>query len=157
MVEGCLILQNELKSDDRGIFSEIYKENIPNFSIAQLNYSFSYAGTLRGLHKTPYGKLVTCVKGKVFDVCLDLRPDSNSYKNYTYTDLDQDSLNQIYIPPNCGHGFYAYEDSILIYAQSELYDPNKDECFCYLGYNIKWPAVPKFISNRDKGSCNDIS
>jgi dTDP-4-dehydrorhamnose 3,5-epimerase len=152
-VNDCLLIENLLFKDDRGIFSEIFKLVPESFKVKQVNYSYSHKGVLRGLHKTPYAKLVTCVQGKVFDVCLDLRKDSETYKQHQSIILDSKELNQIYIPPNCGHGFLAYEDSLLIYMLDDRYDPNTDRTYCYNDYGIQWPFKPKIISNKDSKAC----
>ena len=152
-IKDCYILKASIYNDHRGSFSELHKASSNSFNCKQVNYSFSKSGTLRGLHKAPYSKLVSCVYGKVFDVCVDLRPDSPTYMRSVYLNLDN-NLEQLYIPPNCAHGFYAYTDSIILYLQDGEYQKEKDETFCYKSYNIPWPAKPIFISEKDEKICN---
>ena len=149
----CLVYEPNLFEDKRGIFSELYKTTTHNVNIKQINYSYSHTGVVRGLHRTPYAKLVTCVKGKVFDVCLDLRESSPTYKQWFGIDLSETNLNQLYIPPYCAHGFYAYESSILIYGQTDVYNKEQDETYCFSDFGVKWPVDGPYIIS-DKDSCN---
>lgn len=152
-VRDCFIITPQLFKDERGIFAEIYKNSNNMFSCAQVNYSFSKQGTLRGMHKAPYAKLITCLQGKVFDVCLDLREDSETYGKYFALNLYPDSMKQLYIPANCAHGFYSYTDSTVMYLQDGEYRKEADEGFCYKNYGIDWPEEPSIISNRDSSCC----
>lgn len=155
-IQDCFWIKPDIFRDHRGIFSEIFKYSAsePSFKPVQSNYSFSKNGTLRGIHRTPYAKYVTCVRGRVYDVCVDLRPDSSTYEQYFGIILDSYQLNSIYIPPFCGHAFLAIEDSLLIYQQNQEYDPKLDETFCYKNYNINWPIPISIISQKDSQICN---
>ena len=64
-------------------------------------------------------------------------------------------MSSLYIPPYCGHGFLALEDSILIYQQSQEYNSKVDEAYCWKDFNIEWPINPSIISEKDKNSCSD--
>ena len=152
-VKDCVIIEPNLFSDQRGVFSEIYKLSNNLFDCKQVNYSFSKKGTLRGMHKAPYSKLITCIEGEIFDVCLDLREDSPTYLKYFGTKLNPRSMRQLYIPENCAHGFYSTTDSVVIYLQNSEYDPQKDVGVCYKNYNIAWPETPSIISERDSSVC----
>lgn len=158
-IKDCYLIYPDTFGDHRGIFSEIYKSNLYTFMppIQQLNYSSSKKGTLRGIHKTPYGKLITCVQGSILDVCVDLRPDSQTYNQHISFNLNESNLFQVYIPPYCGHAFYALSDCTVIYAQDAIYTKYQDETFCYKNFSIAWPEKPIFISDRDEGACNEIS
>jgi dTDP-4-dehydrorhamnose 3,5-epimerase len=150
----CILLQPEIFSDKRGIFSEIYKNsNLSFFRPLQSNCSISSKGVLRGIHRTPYAKLVTCVKGKVYDVCVDLREHSETYLQHFATELNDQNLFSLYIPPYCGHGFLALEDSILIYHQDQEYQPDLDQTYCYKKFNIAWPIAPAILSDKDLSVC----
>jgi dTDP-4-dehydrorhamnose 3,5-epimerase len=153
-IQDCLLIKPKIYKDNRGRFSEIYKDQIGNIlDCKQINYSYSKKGVLRGIHKTPYAKLVTCALGEIFDVCLDLRENSPSYGQYFCAKLNPDSMQQLYIPPNCGHGFYSFNKSIVIYMQEKIYDPNVDETFGYNRYNIPWPEKPTIMSQKDLAAC----
>lgn len=150
----CIILKPLIFSDKRGIFSEIYKHsNMSFFKPLQSNCSISSKGVLRGIHRTPYAKLVTCVKGRVYDVCVDLRENSKSYLQHFAIELNDKNLFSLYIPPYCGHGFLALEDSTLIYHQDHEYQQDLDETYCYKKFNIAWPISPTIISDKDLSVC----
>jgi dTDP-4-dehydrorhamnose 3,5-epimerase len=154
-ISECVWLKPEQYKDNRGIFSEIFQQSkIPYFKPLQSNYSFSLSGVLRGIHRTPYAKLVTCVSGKVYDVCVDLRKDSPTYQNYFGLLLDSQNLYSLYIPPYCGHGFLAIEESTLIYQQGDEYQSSLDETYCYKQFNINWPFLPNIISSKDSKACD---
>lgn len=154
-ISDCVWIEPEQFKDDRGIFSEIFKvSKLPQFKNAQSNYSFSKKGVLRGIHRTPYAKLVTCVKGTVYDVCVDLRPDSKTHNQYFGLCLSEQVLNSLYIPPYCGHAFLALEDSVLVYQQDSEYNKNLDEAYCWKNYDINWPMQPEIISTKDQNICN---
>lgn len=154
-IENCLTIKYSQYKDHRGHFSELFKQSwLPDFKPVQSNLSFSKQGVLRGIHRTPYAKLVTCVSGSIFDVCVDLRPDSITYGQYYSIILSADSGESLYIPPYCGHGFYAYQDSIVLYHQNDEYHSSKDETYCYKLYNIPWPLNDKIIiSDKDSNAC----
>ena len=158
-IQNCFWIEPKIFEDHRGVFSEIFKNSRsePLFKPMQSNYSFSKKGVLRGIHRTPYAKYVTCVKGEVYDVCVDLRPASKTYKKYFGITLNETNLYSLYIPPFCGHGFLATEDSILIYQQNEEYDSNVDEAYCYISYGINWPFKPDLMSEKDKSKCDCLS
>lgn len=151
----CSWLEPFVFDDNRGLFSETFKSSIlPGFKPVQTNYSFSKKGVLRGIHRTPYAKLVTCVQGTVYDVCVDLREDSPTYRQHFGICLSNIVLNSLYIPPYCGHAFLALEDSILVYQQDSEYDKAVDEAYCWRDYNIMWPITPSIISDKDKNVCS---
>lgn len=157
-IGGCVIIHPNLYRDERGIFGEIYKySSLDYFKPIQSNCSISKRGVLRGIHRTPYAKLVTCVKGSVYDVCVDLRPDSKTYLQYFGLYLDSSSLQSIYIPPYCGHGFLALEESVVLYHQDAEYNADVDETYCYKHFNIQWPREPLTVSNKDSHICEKLS
>lgn len=155
-VQDCKITKTNLFLDERGVFSELYKlSSSKGFDCQQVNFSFSHKGTLRGLHLAPYAKLVTCIVGEVFDVCLDLRAKSPTYlKHFTIKLGPNQDHNQVYIPANCAHGFLSTEDSVIVYAQNEEYRKDKDRAVCYKSYGIEWPESPTIISEKDNQACN---
>jgi dTDP-4-dehydrorhamnose 3,5-epimerase len=154
-IKDCLIADNRIFDDNRGFFSEIYKfSDTSVFVPKQMNCSFSETGVFRGIHRTPYSKLVTCVKGSIYDICVDLRPDSETYNQYVAIELNDQSLNSIYIPSYCGHGFLALQDSIVVYLQDEEYMKEKDQAYCYKSFNINFPSSIKTISPKDLAACS---
>lgn len=157
----CVIMYPDVKHRDRGVFAEMFKRcAFPEFVPFQTNYEEAIAGAISGIHQTPYAKLISCLAGKVYIVCVDLRPESETYNSYIGTILDAKTLNSIYIPPNCGHGFFALEDCKLYHQQDSVYDPDNDVgyCWCDPTFNIIWPvAKPTVMSKRDQRSCEDFS
>jgi len=105
------------------------------------------------LHRTPYAKLVTCIYGSVFDVCVDLRENSKTYKHHFSTTLSETNHMALYIPPYCGHGFLATIDSIVVYYQDKEYDNKTDDTYCYANFNIMWPMQPQVLSSKDMSLC----
>lgn len=150
-IPDCYIIQPTIHKDVRGSFSEIYTETIHH--MVQSNVCVSNFGTLRGIHRTPYGKFIICIQGQVFDVCVDLRPNSPTYNQHYSVILDGTQYTSIYIPPYCGHAVLSLTDSILVYQQEKLYDSTQDESFCYLDFDIQWPIKPIYVSDRDSSAC----
>jgi dTDP-4-dehydrorhamnose 3,5-epimerase len=153
-INDCYWTKPDQFIDHRGVFSEIYKTTELNFESKQSNYSFSKKGTIRGIHCTPYAKYITCVSGEIYDVCVDLRKNSTTHKQYFGIILNGLNLYSLYIPPFCGHAFLSMADSIVIYQQTDIYQDKKDYTFCYCDYNIQWPFEPYIISDKDKDVCH---
>lgn len=154
-ITDCALLKPDLYRDHRGVFTEIYKRSIfDKFQPVQTNCSISKLGVLRGIHRTPYAKLVTCISGSIYDVCVDLRPDSDTYRQAFGIELNSSNLFSLYIPPYCGHAFLALEDSVVLYHQDGEYDKTLDETYCYKHFDIQWPKQPLIISNKDLDICS---
>lgn len=154
-IADCIFYKPSIFSDKRGFFSEIYKQSLmPGINSVQTNFSKSKAGVLRGVHRTPYSKFVTCVSGKIYDVCVDLRKDSPTYTQHFGLELNDTDLVSLYIPSYCGHAFLALEDSIVIYHQTGEYDKSVDETYCYKNFDIAWPIQPTIISDKDLFFCD---
>ena len=161
-IEGCGMLEYKRFEDDRGFFSErfnrkeIAKNEIPlPWSFKQQNISFSYAGVLRGFHlqhNNPQGKLVTCITGRIMDVCLDMRPQSKSYMKMTRVMLDGLKPQSFWLPPGCAHAFLAFEDSLVQYECSTEYDKASDAGInaCSPELQMLWPPGEFTRSERDR-------
>jgi dTDP-4-dehydrorhamnose 3,5-epimerase len=161
-LEGALIIEIEKINDNRGFFSRswdtnIFKNEKINDKIVQCNISFNNKkGTLRGMHfqKSPHGetKLIRCTKGKIFDVIIDLRPKSKTYKKWMGIELSQNNHKMLYVPKGFAHGFQTLEEnSEVFYQMSEFYKSKyssgvkwDDESF-----KINWPIIPPIISEKD--------
>lgn len=150
--------------DERGSFARQYcKKEFEaqgiNFDVCQCNISKNYQkGVLRGLHYSekpyPEGKCVSCVKGKCFDVFVDLRKESKSYLKWLGFELSEDDNKMLYIPPYCAHGFQTLTDNTVLYYQlSEFFT---EESYVGIRYNdpkisIEWKNMDNLIINeRDK-------
>lgn len=161
-IDGVFLLESETHSDERGLFARIYDEkdfvdkDLPTHW-PQHNLSWNdKKGTLRGMHYQaephPEPKVVRCTHGRVFDVAVDLRPDSQTYKKWTGHELSADNRHALYIPTGCAHGFLSLEDGCeVLYLMGETYAPD-----CAHGvrwddpaFDIQWPAPPEVISDRD--------
>ena len=159
-VKDAFVLHGKRHSDHRGSFEEIYNESqfvgAPLTSRwQQVSHAISSSDVLRGLHCSAYAKFITVLKGRVFDVVVDLRPDSPTYLQWdgVWLDADDDVPKRVYIPKRCGHGYYCQRDSIFLYLQDGTYNPKSDiemNCFDVL-YGIKWPVPYKsyIISDKD--------
>lgn len=163
-IPGCYLINRNIPIDSRGYFSRLvdieeFRENGLNSDFVQISASKNYnKGTLRGMHmqmgEAAEEKLVCCVDGAVFDVCLDLRKDSPTYLKYCSAILSSENGNALYIPKGCAHGFISLEDnSQLIYFMTSSYDSSVEKGYRWDDptFAIEWPMNPKIISEKD---CN---
>ena len=161
-IQGLHVITPAVHGDKRGYFTETYnKRDLSsiglNYDFVQDNQSGSTKGVLRGLHfqmNHPQTKLVRVIKGSVFDVAVDLRPDSQTFGKYFGIELSAENHKQFLIPKNFAHGFLVLSDEAeFCYKCDEFYDP-KDECgiiYSDPDINIKWPKfeTPFILSERD--------
>ena len=161
-LNGAFIIKFEKHEDERGFFTRVwdkklFQENGLNSDLLQISFSFSKKrGTLRGMHlqKKPFeeSKLVRCTNGKIFDVIIDLRQKSSTYKKWISMELSSDNLQGLYIPEGFAHGFQTLEDNCeMCYHISNWFSPEHargirwdDEEF-----NITWPINNPIISKKD--------
>lgn len=163
-LKGAYIIKLELIEDDRGFFArsfckkEFEKHGL-KFSVAQGNISCNRdRGTLRGMHyqQRPHqeAKLVSCVKGTIYDVIVDLRHDSTTYCNWFCVELTERDYKMLYIPEGFAHGFQTLEDdSMVFYQMSEFYHPESERGIRWDDpkFAIEWPEVDnRQISDKDK-------
>jgi dTDP-4-dehydrorhamnose 3,5-epimerase len=161
-LEGLVVLQRQKMSDPRGFLSRIFCAQelaAAGWSqpIAQINHSRTeQRGTVRGLHfqRPPFAemKLVSCVRGAVFDVAVDLRPDSATYLQWHGEILSADNQTALLIPPGFAHGFQALEEGCeLLYCHSNFYHPASEDGLNALDstLSIAWPLEPPQRSERD--------
>ena len=157
-IEGLLILEPRVFSDDRGWFMESFNQkafeqilkernlDIPQF--VQDNHSCSQTNTLRGLHfqKAPYaqGKLVRVVQGKAWDVAVDIRPESKTYGQWVGVELSGENSKQFWIPEGFAHGFIALEDNThFLYKTTNYYNKESEGAIIWsdLDLKIDWPII----------------
>jgi dTDP-4-dehydrorhamnose 3,5-epimerase len=162
-LKGAFIIEPEIIQDDRGFFARSWcKKEVDNYGInsdlVQCNISFNNKkGTLRGMHYQtfPHGeaKLIRCTAGSIYDVIIDLRPDSETYKQWFGTELSQENHKMIFVPEDCAHGFLTLRDNTeVFYQMSEFYHAEyaigvrwDDPVF-----SIDWPDEVQVISDRDR-------
>ena len=164
-IPGILIVEPKVFSDDRGFFMEFHNrdgfaENGFNEPIVQLNHSRSKKGVIRGLHyqthPSPMGKLVKCVRGKIFDAGVDIRKGSPHYGKWHGDILSGENHKMFYFPPGFAHGFLALEDNTeVIYACTGVYSAENERAILWNDpdIGIKWPLelVDKVtVSDRDR-------
>lgn len=160
---GAYIIDIEPMADERGFFSrswcrrELEKRGL-NPDIAQCNISFNKKrGTLRGMHyqAEPHAetKIVRCTGGAIYDVIVDLRPESSTFKKWIAVELSAENRRMLYIPPGVAHGFQTLMDGTEIFYQiSEFYHP---ESSCGVRWDdptfgIAWPPADRVISEKDR-------
>lgn len=163
-ISDLYIIEPPKYGDSRGYFMETYNEKEFHeagltMRFVQSNESRSCQGVLRGLHfqkKYPQGKLVRCTKGEVYDVAVDLRPDSKTYAQWYGVHLSEDNKREFYVPEGFAHGFYvlsAYAE--FGYQVTNLYHPEDEGALLWNDpdIQIKWPlieGVPVLLSEKDQ-------
>lgn len=162
IINGLVLLEPKVFGDNRGFFLESfhklrYKELGINADFVQDNISRSTKGVLRGLHyqfKFPQGKLVTVIRGEVFDVAVDVRRDSPTFGQYFGVVLSDQNHKQLYISPGFAHGFYVMSEYADFYYKCTDYYHPEDECGVFWDdkdIGIDWPITENpSLSNKDK-------
>ena len=161
-IPGVFVVESSSFSDHRGAFSRLFcgdelGEVLGERKIVQINYSRTKKkGAIRGLHyqKAPFAemKLVRCLRGRVWDVVVDVRSESPTFLQWHAEELSSENSKMIVIPEGCAHGFQVIEsESELLYLHTEYYTPNAE---CGLRFddpllNIAWPLLVEDISERD--------
>ena len=159
-ISGCYLIEQQEHKDERGSFArqfckKEFQDAGIDFDIKQCNVSKNYkAGVLRGMHyqKEPYPeiKMVSVFKGAIYDVLVDLRPQSPTYLKWISQELSEDNNKGVYIAAGVAHGFQTLQDNTVVYYQlGEFFMP---EYYAGVRYddpklNIKWPNVKKRIIN----------
>ncbi len=155
-IDGCYILENTRWHDSRGFFQEVYNKHQKIDPAQQVSWSMSGANVIRGIHASPYYKLCTCVQGRLWDVAIDLRPDSPTYMKKASVWLEGGSPKQFMVPAGCGHGFFAeQEGTMLFYLQGGCYadQPGHEYRWNDPTFSIDWPKAEAYvISDKDKNA-----
>jgi len=163
-IEGSYTIDIRRIEDDRGFFARTWcrKELADaglNNQIAQINTALSLSsGTLRGMHlqSPPHEevKIVSCSAGAVFDVVVDLRPESRTYCQWFGVELSAQNQRMLYIPEGCAHAYQTLEDNtVLNYTTSAMYAPDAATGVRYddSAFGIRWPKPVSLISAADAG------
>lgn len=164
LIEGLYIIEPKVLGDDRGWFFESYNtEKFAGLGITttflQDNHSFSKKGVLRGLHfqLPPFAmaKLVRCTNGALWDVAVDLRKESKTYKQWFGVELSAENKRMLYIPEGFAHGFYSLTDCELLYKCSNVFNGELDSGIAWNDPEvaIEWPidsSNPLILSEKDQ-------
>ena len=163
-IEGLYVIEPTVFKDERGYFVETYNQNDMkeaghDMVFVQDNQSMSTRGVLRGLHfqkQFPQGKLVRVVRGKVFDVAVDLRSDSKTYGKWFGVELSAENMKQFYIPEGFAHGFLVLSDEAeFCYKCTDFYHPGDEGGLAWNDpeIGVEWPleeGVDLIISEKDQ-------
>lgn len=163
-LRGAYIIEIEPLKDERGFFArsfcqkEFAQQGI-HFCSVQCNISYNKSkGTLRGMHyqvaPDEEAKLVNCLRGAIYDVIIDLRPDSPTYCQWFSAELRAEDYKMLYIPEDFAHGFQALEDhTVVFYQMSTFYHPESARGLRWNdpGFGIEWPEIRnRIISEKDQ-------
>ncbi len=168
-LSGAYIIEPEKIEDSRGFFSrvwdkKVFEEKGLDSKILQSSISFNKKrGTLRGMHYQlePYeeSKLVKCIKGRIFDVIVDLRKNSKTFKNWISVELSESNHKILYIPKGFAHGFQTLEDNSEVhYDIMQIFSQEHSRGFRFNDdiFRIKWPLEVSAISQKDNEYKSDV-
>jgi len=161
-VSGCFLIEHELYEDDRGVFkrsfcSKVFGDNDIDFTVKQANISENKNKyTLRGFHyqsgNSKEAKILSCISGSIYNVVIDIRQNSKTYKQSFSIELNEKNRFSLYVPSGCANAYLTLKKNTVVnYLMGDYYDPSSYSGFRYNdpAFNIKWPACPKFISDKD--------
>lgn len=162
-VAGAMVVSPESHRDDRGSFARVFcvdefAEYGLDTRVAQINLATTtVAGTVRGLHyqlpPAAEAKLIRCISGAVFDVVVDLRPDSPTFGRYAGAELSETNAAAVYVPAGCAHGYQALTDgATVLYHGSDVYTPRLERGIHHADpeVGIAWPLAPRNLSAKDR-------
>ena len=156
--KGLIILKGVKHQDKRGYLRELILEKLIKKKFKFQILSVSKKNVLRGLHfqvKKPQGKLISVLKGEIFDVAVDLRKKSKTYGKYFSIKLSEKNCTSVFIPPGFAHGFLTLKkENIICYSCTEYRSPINERSLLYNDpkIKIKWPAKKLNISLKDKNA-----
>lgn len=166
-LSGAFLIEPERRDDERGFFARSWCRNEfeahgMNPNLVQCNISFNVKkGTLRGMHfqAAPYeeAKIVRCTMGAVYDVMLDLRPASPTFKQWAAFELSAENRRMVYIPEGFAHGLQTLEDNCeVFYQMSEFYvwDAARGVRWDDPAFGIEWPQDERLLSGKDQNYPN---
>jgi dTDP-4-dehydrorhamnose 3,5-epimerase len=156
-MEGVRLIENQRVEDERGNFLKFYSHERGQLEAPlQLHESFisqSFMGVIRGFHlqtgRSANHRIIQVVVGKVFDVLLDLRPDSETFGTFEIHELSDSNSLTLIVPPGVAHGFQAIENSTMLYLTSSTWDPKRDKGVNPLQSGFPWPMPATYVSERD--------
>ena len=157
-INGIYIIKGEKHQDNRGYLRELVVEKKIKKKFKFQITSVSKKNVLRGLHfqvKKPQGKLISVIKGEIFDVAVDLRKNSKTFRKYFSIKLSDQNCTSIYIPPGFAHGFLTLKkENIVCYSCTEYRSPKNERSLFYNDeeLRINWPINNPILSKKDKSA-----
>jgi dTDP-4-dehydrorhamnose 3,5-epimerase len=162
-LDGLLLIEPEAHGDERGFLAETFRADAwrelgVEVEFVQENHSRSARGTLRGLHfQTSPGqaKLVSCMRGAIWDVAVDLRRDSPTFRRWEGYELSDANHRQLLVPVGCAHGFCVLSDEADVhYKLSSYYDPTTEAGIAWndADVGVEWPIAEPLLSERDRNA-----
>jgi len=161
-LKGAFIVEIEKLTDDRGFFARAwcrkeFEAHGLTSAVVQANVSFNRKrGTLRGMHYqiAPFqeSKLIRCTRGAIYDVIIDLRPESPTYRQWIGVELTADNYTLFFVPEDFSHGFITLmDDTEITYQVSQFYTPGSEKGIRFNDptFNIQWPLEVSVISDKD--------
>lgn len=161
-IDGVKIIEPKVFGDNRGFFLETFEKQRyqsmleTDLDFVQDNHSRSLKNVLRGLHfqkKHPQGKLVRVVRGSVFDVAVDIRPNSPTYSQWESVLLTEENKYQLWVAPGLAHGFVVLSDVADVeYKCTDYYNPHQEACLIWNDpeVGIDWPVTHPILSDKDR-------
>ena len=156
--KGLMILNGIKHQDKRGYLRELVLEKLIKKKFKFQRLSVSKKNVLRGMHfqvRRPQGKLISVLKGEIFDVSVDLRKNSKTYGKYFSVRLSEKNCNSVFVPPGFAHGFLTLKkENIICYSLTDYRSPKDERSLKYNDpkIKIKWPSKKPNISTRDKNA-----
>jgi dTDP-4-dehydrorhamnose 3,5-epimerase len=161
-LKDAFVIDLEIREDNRGGFARTFcakefEEHGMKPTVAQCNLSFNFKkGTLRGMHyqlsPAAETKLIRCTQGAIYDVIIDMRPDSPTYKQHFGVELSAENRRALYVPEMFAHGYQALtDDAEVVYQVGEFYSPGYERGIRYDDptFGIEWPIPVTVISDKD--------
>jgi len=161
-IGGLYVVDMNRLEDERGFFarafcSEEFERMNLDSNVMQANISYNkLAGTLRGMHyqRSPYQetKFIRCISGSIYDVVIDLRKDSPTYRQSFGIELNDENRTALFVPKDCAHGFVTLKDNAeVIYLVSQSYVPDAEQGIRWddTQFSIDWPVTPVVVSPKD--------
>jgi len=162
-LDGVILVAPDIRPDERGFFLETYHRDkyadggIPE-TFVQDNQSFSYQRVLRGLHaqlRHPQGKLVRAIVGEIFDVAVDIRPDSPTFGKWVGETLSAENAHQLYVPPGFAHGFCVLSETAHVqYKCTDVYRPGDEIGVVWDDpeIGVEWPVHDPILNEKDRNA-----
>ena len=162
-IAGLALIEPAVHGDERGFMvetfrAEVWRELGADADFVQENHSRSGPGILRGLHfqtRPGQAKLVRCARGRIWDVVVDLRRDSPTYRRWEGHELDDEAHRQLFVPIGFGHGFCVLGDAAdVVYKLSNVYDPETESGIAWddPDIGVEWPLSDPVLSERDRNA-----